>query len=282
LARVLIAGCGYVGTALGEALVRDGDEVWGLRRRRGALPEGIEPIEADLGLAATLGELPEGIELLVYLASPGGGDDALYRSAYVEGPRNLLEALERGRQRPRRIVFVSSTAVYAQHRGEWVDEESPTEPVHFSGRRLLEGERMILDSPFAATVVRFGGIYGPRRTSLIDRVRTGRAVYRRRPPQYTNRIHRDDCAGALRHLLRLESPEKLYLGVDSDPAHEETVLNGLAGAMGAPTPRAAGRGEGRAVRGNKRCRNDRLLASGYAFRYPSFREGYTALLAGSV
>jgi nucleoside-diphosphate-sugar epimerase len=141
---------------------------------------------------------------------------------------------------------------------------------------------MILDSPFAATVVRFGGIYGPRRTSLIDRVRTGRAVYRRRPPQYTNRIHRDDCAGALRHLLRLESLEKLYLGVDSDPADEETVLNWLAGAMGAPTPRAAGRGEGRAVRGNKRCRNDRLLASGYAFRYPSFREGYTALLAGSV
>ena len=90
--------------------------------------------------------------------------------------------------------------------------------------------------------------------------------------------HRDDCAGVLRHLMGVPSPEELYLGVDCEPTDEAAVLRWLAGALGAPPPRSApetpgGRG------GNKRCRNQRLLASGYAFRYPSFRDGYTALLA---
>jgi nucleoside-diphosphate-sugar epimerase len=281
LARILIAGCGYVGNALGEALLRDAHEVWGLKRRVAGLAPGIQPLEADLGLAATLGELPTGLDFVFYMVSPGGRDDAFYRAAYVRGLRNLLEALEARRQRPRRVFFVSSTAVYAQQGGEWVDEASPTEPRHFSGRRLLDGERLLFESPFAGTVVRLGGIYGPRRTRLVERVRTGNAVYRGRPPQYTNRIHRDDCAGALRHLMGLEAPERLYLGVDCEPAAEARVLVWLAGVLGAPAPRevkSAPRGRGNA---NKRCRNERLLASGYSFRYPTFREGYTALLAGA-
>jgi nucleoside-diphosphate-sugar epimerase len=280
LARVLIAGCGYVGSVLAEELGRDGHEVWGLRRRITALPAGVRPFEADLALPATLAGLPQGLDFVFYLAAPGGSDDALYRTAYVEGLGNLLAALEREEQRPRRVVFVSSTAVYAQKDGSWVDEDSPTEPRHFSGQRLLEGEALLATSSFAHAVVRFGGIYGPRRGRLIENVRTARARYHASPPQYTNRIHRDDCAGALKHLMGLASPEARYLGVDSDPADEETVLNWLAGTLGAPTPSRAGPEDPRSSRGNKRCRNARLLESGYALRYPTFREGYTAVLSG--
>jgi nucleoside-diphosphate-sugar epimerase len=191
---------------------------------------------------------------------------------------NLLGALEAGRQSPRRIFLVSSTAVYEPVNGEWVDEETPTEPRHFTGRRLREAETLLLDSDFAATVVRFGGIYGPRRAGLIERVRTASATYRAPGPQYTNRIHRDDCVGALRHLMGLDSPDKLYLAVDNDPADEAGVLRWLAGALGAPPPRPVLDAARR--RGNKRCRNRRLVMSGYSFRYPTYREGYTALLAG--
>jgi nucleoside-diphosphate-sugar epimerase len=279
VARILIAGCGYVGAALGEALAQDGEEVWGLRRRTAGLPERIRPLEADLGLPRSLRGLPPDLDFVLFMAAPGGGDDALYRAVYVEGLRNLLTALDEQKQRPRRVIFVSSTSVYGQSRGEWVDESSPTEPTRFSGRRLLEAEDLLDASVFASTALRFGGIYGPRRTSLIERVRTGRAVYRRHPPQYTNRIHRDDCVGSLRHLMRLEAPEKLYLGVDCDPADEAAVLNWLAGALGAPSPRATDGDTGRASGSNKRCRNGRLLASGYSFVHPTFREGYTALLA---
>ena len=130
---------------------------------------------------------------------------------------------------------------------------------------------------------RLGGIYGPKHTRLLERVRSGQATYRKGGPFYTNRIHRDDCAGALQHLMELDSPGPLYLGVDEEPAEEQAVLQWMAGALGAPDPRP--RPEGGSARGtagrppsNKRCKGDRLRESGYAFTYPTFREGYTALI----
>jgi nucleoside-diphosphate-sugar epimerase len=282
MARILIAGCGDVGAALGELLAAESHTVWGLRRRPLSLPPGVHPIEADLTAPATLRELPSGLDVVFYMASPSGSEDVLYRAAYVDGTRCLLEALVRQDQQPSRVILVSSTAVYGQDGGEWVDESSPTEPRHFSGARLLQAESILLRGPFPGTVVRFGGIYGPRRTRLIDRVRTGSAAYRDDPPLYTNRIHRDDCAGALRHLMHLEDPASVYLGVDSEPADERTVLRWLAGVLGAPPPHRAAQSEAGPprTRGNKRCRNARLLASGYAFRYPTFREGYRAVIEG--
>lgn len=277
MARVLIAGCGYVGCALGELLVARGDSVWGLRRRPQSLPAGIAPLEADLAVARTLQDLPPSLDFVVYAASPGGRDDAHYRTAYVEGITRLLEALVLQQQSPRRVFFLSSTAVYEQSRGEWVDESSETEPQHWSGRRLLEAERRLQQSVFASTVLRLGGIYGPRRTSLLDEVRSGRATFSKGGPRYTNRIHRDDCAGAIAHLAALPSPAPLYLLVDDDPAEEAVVKRWLAGALGAPEPRPAdAHASGRRARSNKRCRNALLRSTGYVLRYPSFREGYAA------
>jgi nucleoside-diphosphate-sugar epimerase len=130
-------------------------------------------------------------------------------------------------------------------------------------------------------VLRFGGIYGPSRTGLIERVRQGVAACRDGPPLYTNRIHRDDCAGALHHLMMLPAPESLYIGVDHESAEQCDVLRWLAARLGAPPPRveAASPANTRRQRTNKRCRNAKLVASGYVFRYPTYREGYAALLA---
>jgi nucleoside-diphosphate-sugar epimerase len=280
MARVLIAGCGYVGSELGEQLARDSHKVWGLRRNPRTLPKGIQPIEADLAGPNGCKEIPPNLDWIFYLISPSGSEDAMYRRAYVENLQALLVALDDKRQKPKRLVFASSTAVYQQSDGDWLDESSPTIPEHFSGQRLLEAEQLALSSRVPAVVVRFGGIYGPRRTRLVDRVRAGRAVYRSDPPQFTNRIHRDDCAGVLRHVVELDEPEPVYLGVDCEPADQRTVLDWLAGAIGSPEPRPAEAGEPTSARGNKRCRNDRLIESGYKFRYPTFREGYRAVLEG--
>jgi nucleoside-diphosphate-sugar epimerase len=274
--RVLIAGCGYVGSALAQRLAADGAQVFGLARRPVGLPPGVEPLAADLGDPATLEALPEGLELVFYAASSDARDPAAYERAYVLGVSNLLARLA-SYQTPRRFFLVSSTSVYGQHQGEWVDEESPTTPARFTGRALLEGERLVLEAPFPTTVVRFGGIYGPGRTSLVDRVRAGQARWR--PDHYTNRIHRDDCAGALRHLAGLDAPAQLYLGVDDEPALERDVLFWLADRLGSESLPVAGPREGtRAGPGSKRCSNARLRAVGYRFRYPSFRQGYGDLL----
>ncbi len=277
-----------MGTALGELLARDRHEVFGLRRRPDGLPAAIRPLAADLSRPETLRALPPGIDLVFYTAAASAGDDDAYRAAYVDGLRHVLEALSA--RPPRRVLFTSSTGVYAQQDGEWVDEDSPTEPDQFSGKRLLEGEALLAASEIESVVLRLGGIYGPGRTRLIESVRSGRATVRRDPPVFTNRIHRDDCAGALAHLAFLSAPAACYLGVDSEPAEQAEMLTWLAKRLGVEAPRELAPDEvaapalpgASARRGgsNKRCRNDRLLASGYRFRFPSYREGYDAVLRG--
>ena len=281
-----------MGTALGEMLVKDGHEVWGVRRDPSLLPPVIGRVAADFSRPETLSALPERIDYVVYAASPRRSSETqaqdAYRAIFLDGLENFTRALREQAERPRRIFFASSTSVYDQHRGEWVDEESPTHPTRFSGEILLLAERLLWASDFPATVVRFGGIYGPGRTRLIDHVRTGEARLPAGGAHYTNRVHRDDAAGILRHLIELDAGadpqriplQRLYLGVDCEPALEADVLHWLAERLGLGRPREAAPSSSppRRRTGSKRCRNARLLESGYRFRYPTFREGYGSLL----
>jgi nucleoside-diphosphate-sugar epimerase len=258
--------------------------VYGLRRNPGRLPAPLRPLAADLGAPETLRNLPE-VDAVIYAAAAERSTEEAYRRAYVDGVRNLLAAPALQRSPPRRFVFVSSTAVYSQDGGEWIDESSPAEATHFRARLLLEGEDLVRDSAPAATattVLRLSGIYGPGRTRLIELVRSGQATYPPGPPRYANRIHRDDAAGALAHLLRLPSPAALYLGVDDAPVDLAEVLTFLAVELDAPLPRLEEApsipGAASPERTSKRCSNARLKSTGYSFRYPTYREGYGALL----
>lgn len=280
MSRTLIAGCGFVGMQLGIDLAADGHEVWGLRREPGGLPAAIRPLCADLTKPATLQDLPADLDLVFFAAAPDHHDDAGYRSVYVEGLRHLLQTLVAHGQRPRRLLFTSSTAVYSQSNGDWVDEDSPTEPRGFAGHRLLEAEHLVLTSPFPSIVVRLAGIYGPGRGRMVDSVRNGTATCPDGTPVYTNRIHRDDCAGVLRHLATIADPLPLYLAADHEPADTGTVLHWLADQLHAPPPaiRPASELQSWERGSSKRCRNDRLVGSGYRFRFRTFRDGYGAIL----
>ena len=272
--RVLIAGCGYVGSALGELLASEGHSVFGLRRDPASLQDPITPVAVDLSRTISPETLPGTLDHVFYTASAGGPDDAAYRAAYVDGPRNLLEALASQQANVRRLFFTSSTGVYAQTNGEWVDETSPTNPESHTGRRLLEGELMVSEGSLPSTVVRLSGIYGPGRTRSTRRALDMPADDG--PRIYTNRIHRDDCAGVLRHLMLLPEPSSLYLATDHEPTDRRTVTEWLSTRLGRPLPEASPTSGRR--RTNKRCNNARLLASGYEFRYPTFREGFAGLL----
>ena len=276
--RILIAGCGYVGSALARQLVQDGHEVFGLRREPRDLPDGVVPVAADLAEGHDLEAIPDGLDACVMAISADGRSESAYEAAYVRAVRNLRSLLEGESPDCQRWVFTSSTAVYGDESGDWVDEETSTSPSSFTGRTVLEGERLVLDSAIPGrTILRLGGIYGPGRTRLIDSVRAGEATC---PPEptYTNRIHRDDAAGAIRHLLALDDPDEVYVGVDTDPAERCEVLTWMAEQLGVPAP---GSGPG-SNRGNKRASSARLQATGYTFRYPTFREGYRAILDGQA
>jgi len=282
VARVLVAGCGYVGTAVAQSLVTAGHVVFGLRRRVASLPPDVTPVPADLTDASTLSKLPRGIDVVFYTAAAAGFGEAAYRDAYVRGPANLLAALDIAGDRPSRLLFTSSTSVYAQTDGDWVHEGSPTRPEHITGQLLLEGETFLRQSPVPTVILRLGGIYGPGRTRFIDSVRSGSARRWSGDPVWTNRIHRDDCAGALAHLMSVPAPAPIYVGVDREPAPRNEVLAWLAAQVDVPEPtweEPTGAASSRAMRSNKRCSSRLLQETGFPFTYPSYREGYGAMLA---
>ena len=280
MSRVLIAGCGDVGTALGLMLCERGHEVFGARRSAWRLPAPLHPLSIDLADRRAIESALPAVDVVVYAVAAGRRDAGAYRRAYVDGVASLLDVLEHRANPPRRLLFVSSTSVYGERGGAWIDESSPLQPSGFAGESLVAGERRMLASPVPATVVRFAGIYGPGRGWLIERARAG-ARCAGDPPKFTNRIHRDDCAGFLAHLIGGgRTGEEVYIGVDDAPVEECEVLEWLAARLGAPAPQRVGADDAAGRGGGKRCSNARLRASGYRLRYPTYREGYAAVLAG--
>ena len=277
--RVLIAGCGDVGTALGLLLCERGYEVFGVRREAHRLRAPLRPLSIDLTDRRAVELTIPTVDVVVYAAAAGRRDEEAYRRAYVDGVGVLLDVLEHRAEPPRRVLFVSSTSVYGERDGAWIDEATPVRPSGFAGESLVAGERRMLASPIPATVVRFAGIYGPERGWLIGRARAG-ARCGDDPPRFTNRIHRDDCAGALAHLIAREQVDDVYVGADDAPVTELEVLEWLAARLGAPAPRRVSDGGATSRGAGKRCSNSRLRASGYRLRYPTYREGYAAVLSG--
>jgi nucleoside-diphosphate-sugar epimerase len=279
---ILLAGCGDLGTEAGLRFAAAGHRVVGWRRSPSKLPPAIEGVAADLG-STHLPVIPADTTAVVVAVAADSPTEAAYRAAYVDGLTHVLDALERDGVTPRRVLFVSSTAVYGDAAGGWVDEGTTAAPGGFSGRVLREAEELLLSrlrgTGSEAVVLRLGGIYGPGRTRLIDQVRGGTAVIPDEP-RFTNRIHRDDAAAAMVHLVSMAAtPAPVYVGVDNDPAELGDVLRFLAAGTGYPEPPLGPAGEARG--GNKRCSNALLRASGLELAYPTFREGYRAVLAGT-
>ena len=280
--HVLVAGCGYVGEALSRMLVSEGVAVTGLRRDPSELPEGVRGFAADVLVPASLAGL-ERPDAVVYAVAPAERTGVAYRNAYVTGLRNVIRATGTDEAPFRgRLVLVSSTGAYGDTDGAWVDERTPPRPADETAEALVEGEALARSFGGTGVVLRLGGIYGPGRDRTVRRVASGDSACPE-PDIFGNRIHRDDAARAVRHLLTLEQPDQLYLGVDRDPAPLREVHRWVAARLGVPDPcrgedRGASSRRAPSRRANKRCSSDRLVASGFSFRYPTFREGYAPLI----
>ena len=272
--RVLLAGCGDLGMRVAQRLLARGDEVWALRRSPadGGEP-GLRWLRGDLTRPESLRALPSGIARVVYAPTPGARDEAAYRAIFVDGLKHLLDALDGAALQS--VLFVSSSAVYGEHGDGWVDETTPPAPPGFNGRVLLEAEQWLAAQPVPSISLRLAGIYGPGRLELLERLRAGAAKVPRAPPHWSNRIHADDAAAAIVHLLALPAPERVYVGVDDTPLPMDVLYEYLAGLIDAPSPVDGPAPPGI---GSKRLSNARLRASGWDLRWPDAREGYRALL----
>ncbi|MDO8329864.1 MAG: SDR family oxidoreductase [Fluviicoccus sp.] len=269
MANVLIIGCGDTGSRLAQILAQAGHAVTGVRRSRAAIP-GVAMAQADIIRPFRLDiSAPDYVFILL---SPDESSREGYERTFLTGLENIRTALESWS--PKRVFFVSSTSVYGEENGEWVDEETPPRPKGFNGAVLLQAEALACRF-WLTTVVRFAGIYGEGRLRLLKWVESGRPV---NPALWSNRIHVADAARLLvflmeQHLQGRELAE-IYLGVDDCPVLQAEVLDWLAGRMGLPAvPRVAADEAG----ANRRIRNSRIRHLGFDPLYPDYRTGYLSL-----
>jgi len=282
--RVLIVGCGYVGLPLGVELVRQGHEVFGLRRTRLAEAElttvGIKPVSADITSLEELKKLPSGYDWVVNTVSSTKGGAEEYRQVYVQGMRNLVAWLSL--TPPARFVYTSSTSVYGQTDGSQVDETSCTEPATETSRVLLEAEQVLAIQNFPAVILRVAGIYGPGRGYWLQQFLRGEAKIAGHGERILNMIHRDDVAGAIIAALERGRSGEICNAVDDEPVAQIDLFRWLSERTGRAMPPFSSEAEPTRKRGitDKKVSNRKLKAElRYRFKYPTFREGFAAAMA---
>jgi nucleoside-diphosphate-sugar epimerase len=288
--RVAILGCGYVGLELGRALAPD-HEVVGVRRSAEGCERieraGFEAVEADIINSEDLTAVPD-IDTVVFAASSGGRGADTAREIYVDGLRTVIDAFGARDESPDRLVYTSSTGVYGDHDGDWVDEGTPVEPTTEKTEVLAEAERVALEDAsehgIDGTVVRFAGLYGPERYRL-ERYLDGPVT-----EGYLNMVHRADAAGTIRFLLDSDAGRgETVLAVDDEPVEKWEFADWLADECDCPRPEKRTTAERlaetdlsetarRRIETSKRCSNAKLRELGYEFAYPTYREGYRAAI----
>jgi nucleoside-diphosphate-sugar epimerase len=281
--RVLIVGCGYLGTPLGEALVRQGHQVAGLRRSPGgeeALQSlGIAPLVADITRPDELTRLPGPYDWVVDCVSSARGGAEVYRQVYLEGTRNLIRWLAGSGLR--KFIFTGSTSVYAQADGATVTEACPAVPDGETSRILAQTEALLLEAArmqsFPAVLLRLAGIYGPGRGHLFRQYLRGEAHLTGAGERLINMVHLADAVGAVIAALERGRAGEIYNVADDEPVAQREFFSWLSQALGRPMPPAAALENPARKRGltHKRVSNAKLKNElGYRFQYPSFREGY--------
>jgi nucleoside-diphosphate-sugar epimerase len=270
--RILIAGCGYVGEATADLFHSAGWNVEGwVHSKESAARLSVKPYSIRVLDVSQRGEVAKraGVfDAVIHCASSHGGDAEAYRQIYLNGARHLLETFPKAK-----ILFTSSTSVYAQRDGSWVTEQSETKPLRETGRILLEVENLVLEK--GGIVARLAGIYGPRRSALLSKFLSGTATVDPNSDRFVNQAHRNDIASALFVLLNREAQEsvEVYNVVDDEPILQSECYRWLAQRLNRSLPPIR-KSEQPRKRGdtNKRVSNAKLHQLGWTSVYPTFRD----------
>lgn len=290
-ARLVIFGCGYVGSALADAALKEGARVEALTRNpekaEALRAKGITVTVADLATTTWHAQIPAGAEFVVNCVSSGGPEH--YRRSYVDGMRSVLAWAASGRRPIGTMVYTSSTAVYPQGEGSVVDETGDASGSTPNGAIIRESEQLLQSAPSAAVarhfILRLAGIYGPGRHHLLDQLRAGLPVLGGSGTHRLNLAHRDDIVSAI--LACLGAPagvgSEVFNLADSAPALRAEVVAWLAAKLGRPAPGFDGSTTAR--RGGAPM-PDRIIANaklqrmlGWRPRHPDFRSGFESLVS---
>jgi len=284
----LIVGCGYLGQRVGALLRQKSERVFGTVRSARRAAElgrlGIEPLIADVLDLQSLRGLPTA-ERVFYCVGFDRSAGSTMRSVYVDGLQNVLDRLQ---SQTARFVYASSTGVYGQTGGEWVDEESLADPAHESGRICLEAEQrcrawaLSRNGLVGELILRFAGLYGPGRVVRRSMLEQGKPIPGD-PAKYLNLVHIDDAARAVIAALETTAADSLFLIADDRPVSRHEYYSLIAALVGAPEPRFELPRPGTPEEGrdatNKRIRNQRMRHRlGLDLLYPDVATGLPSAL----
>lgn len=281
----LIIGCGYLGRRVAKAWLRAGHRVSALTRSEAHAEEmtqaGLRPVIGDVCDAASLSGLPAA-DAVLYCVGYDRSSGRSQHEVSVDGLQNVLNQI---RSTAHRLIYISSSSVYGQSAGEWVDEDSECHPVQEGGKSSLAAEALIrsyypmngIDGPASsANIIRLTGIYGPGRLlSRVDSLKTG-AVFAGSGEAWLNLIHVDDAVNVVLACEEKGIPGATYLASDDQPVRRSEYFGLLAKLCGAPAPRfdpgqTPARGSGGI---NKRCSNRRMREElGVTLTYAAITSG---------
>ncbi|NVJ59582.1 MAG: sugar nucleotide-binding protein [Gammaproteobacteria bacterium] len=280
MTNIVFAGFGKLARSLASQFDSAEINLWGIARTPLSI-NGIKTIMGDLSLplddqlTATDRQQLDQIDYVIVTLSPDEISDDSYQKTYWQSAKNITHFFSKTSKKPI-IIYISSTRVYAENDGEWVSEATQVTANNKKSESLIAAENEILAHNTKNIIVRFSGIYGGERQYLMKKVEAGIKV-QKRPAQYTNRIHQEDCVGIICFLIKMleqgESLDSIYIGTDDDPATLLDVTNHIAKEFGYPKPTVIINDDDLAPKG-KRCKNDKIKSLGYNFKYPSYKNGY--------
>jgi nucleoside-diphosphate-sugar epimerase len=281
----LIFGCGYLGRRVANRWQSLSDAVHVVTRSDSKAAEferdGFRVIVADVLQPNTLANLPA-VDSVLYAVGYDRATKASRHEVYFDGLRNVLDALPAAIGK---FIYVSSTGVYGQSHDEWVDENSPCEPVREGGKACLAAEQWLSAHPLGqrAIVLRMAGLYGPGRIPNAAAIRAGEPIGVAEHG-YLNLIHVDEAAHVIVELDRQTRPPRTFIVSDGHPVERREYYCELARLLGASPPTfetpTADSPAGSRAETSKRASNKRLVAElSPTFDYPTYREGLAAIVA---
>jgi len=276
--KKLVFGCGYLGKRVATSWVNDGHKVFALTRSESRPTEwnslGITPILGDVTVPERLPTFPN-VDCVLYAVGFDRSATSSMREVYIEGLKNVMSRIPRS---VKRFIYISSTSVYGQQSGEWIDEDSSCEPERENGKICLDAERSLEDfakneNPPDVTILRLAGIYGPDR--LLRRIEELKSpeIIAGNPDVWLNLIHVDDATSAVLACEK-KAKSRRYLICDNRPVTRREFYENLARAVGSAPPQFAEDSAEDCSNLGKRCQNLRMQSElGFPMQFPTIAEG---------
>ena len=282
---IAIFGCGYLGRRVARQCTERGMQVIPVTRNPSTAEnfskEGWQPVVADITDPVSLDHAIDEFRDVDYVLFAVGFDRAAgmpIEEVYVGGLQNVLQRLPEFSQPHQRFIYISSTGVYGQKQGEWVDEDSPCEPERVGGKACLSAEKALIKSRFAnsSILLRFAGIYGPGRLPRKKDILQDRTITAA-TSGFLNLIHVDDGVLVVMASFRADAPAR-YVVSDGHPVPRGDYYRELARQLGVDDLKIleidSESPAGQRARASKRIRSDRFRDRlGVKLKYVDYRAG---------